>query len=284
MTVVTKIIEVEHLNFRYPQTEGRPALSDVNLTIEQGEWIAIIGHNGSGKSTLAKSLDGLLPLNPESGKIRVAGIELTEDSVWDIRRQIGMVFQNPDNQFVGATVEDDVAFGLENIGLLRDEMVTRVHDALARVRMTEFADREPARLSGGQKQRVAIAGVIALQPQIIILDESTSMLDPNGRIEVLDTVRELKKQENLTVISITHDIDEAANANRIVILDDGEIKESGTPAEIFQYGERLIELGLDVPYAERLKAALHRQGLVVPQQYLTEEGLVDWLWALHSKM
>lgn len=281
---MTKIIEVEHLNFRYPQTEGRPALSDVNLTIEQGEWVAIIGHNGSGKSTLAKSLDGLLPLNPESGKIRVAGIELTEDSVWDIRRQIGMVFQNPDNQFVGATVEDDVAFGLENIGLPRDEMVTRVHDALARVRMTGFADREPARLSGGQKQRVAIAGVIALQPQIIILDESTSMLDPNGRIEVLDTVRELKKQENLTVISITHDIDEAANANRIVILDDGEIKESGTPAEIFQYGERLIELGLDVPYAERLKAALHRQGLVVPQQYLTEEGLVDWLWTLHSKM
>lgn len=284
VTVVTKIIEVEHLNFRYPQTEGRPALSDVNLTIEQGEWVAIIGHNGSGKSTLAKSLDGLLPLNPESGKIRVAGIELTEDSVWDIRRQIGMVFQNPDNQFVGATVEDDVAFGLENIGLPRDEMVTRVHDALARVRMTEFADREPARLSGGQKQRVAIAGVIALQPQIIILDESTSMLDPNGRIEVLDTVRELKEQENLTVISITHDIDEAANANRIVILDDGEIKESGTPAEIFQYGERLIELGLDVPYAERLKAALHRQGLIVPQQYLTEEGLVDWLWTLHSKM
>lgn len=281
---MTKIIEVEHLNFRYPQTEGRPALSDVNLTIEQGEWVAIIGHNGSGKSTLAKSLDGLLPLNPKSGKIRVAGIELTEDSVWDIRRQIGMVFQNPDNQFVGATVEDDVAFGLENIGLPRDEMVTRVHDALARVRMTEFADREPARLSGGQKQRVAIAGVIALQPQIIILDESTSMLDPNGRIEVLDTVRELKEQENLTVISITHDIDEAANANRIVILDDGEIKESGTPAEIFQYGERLIELGLDVPYAERLKAALHRQGLVVPQQYLTEEGLVDWLWTLHSKM
>lgn len=281
---MTKIIEVEHLNFRYPQTEGRPALSDVNLTIEQGEWVAIIGHNGSGKSTLAKSLDGLLPLSPESGKIRVAGIELTEDSVWDIRRQIGMVFQNPDNQFVGATVEDDVAFGLENIGLPRDEMVTRVHDALARVRMTEFADREPARLSGGQKQRVAIAGVIALQPQIIILDESTSMLDPNGRIEVLDTVRELKEQENLTVISITHDIDEAANANRIVILDDGEIKESGTPAEIFQYGERLIELGLDVPYAERLKAALHRQGLIVPQQYLTEEGLVDWLWTLHSKM
>ncbi len=284
MTVVTKIIEVEHLNFRYPQTEGRPALSDVNLTIEQGEWVAIIGHNGSGKSTLAKSLDGLLPLTPESGIIRVAGTKLTEASVWDIRSQIGMVFQNPDNQFVGATVEDDVAFGLENIGLPREEMLTRVHAALERVRMTEFADREPARLSGGQKQRVAIAGIIALQPKIIILDESTSMLDPTGRIEVLETVRQLKEQADLTVISITHDIDEAANANRIIILDDGEIKESGTPAEIFQYGERLIELGLDVPYAERLKAALQRQGLVVPQQYLTEEGLVDWLWTLHSKM
>ncbi|MFD1318890.1 energy-coupling factor ABC transporter ATP-binding protein [Loigolactobacillus zhaoyuanensis] len=281
---MTKIIEVEHLNFRYPQTEGRPALSDVNLTIEQGEWVAIIGHNGSGKSTLAKSLDGLLPLTPESGIIRVAGTKLTEASVWDIRSQIGMVFQNPDNQFVGATVEDDVAFGLENIGLPREEMLTRVHAALERVRMTEFADREPARLSGGQKQRVAIAGIIALQPKIIILDESTSMLDPTGRIEVLETVRQLKEQADLTVISITHDIDEAANANRIIILDDGEIKESGTPAEIFQYGERLIELGLDVPYAERLKAALQRQGLVVPQQYLTEEGLVDWLWTLHSKM
>ncbi len=284
MTDVTKIIEVEHLNFRYPQTEGRPALNDVNLTIEQGEWVAIIGHNGSGKSTLAKSLDGLLPLTPDSGTIRVAGITLSEDNVWNIRRQIGMVFQNPDNQFVGATVEDDVAFGLENIGLPREEMLTRVHAALKRVRMLEFADREPARLSGGQKQRVAIAGIIALQPQIIILDESTSMLDPTGRIEVLETVRELKEQANLTVISITHDIDEAANANRIIILDDGEIKESGTPAEIFQYGERLIELGLDVPYAERLKAALRRQNLVVPQQYLTEEGLVDWLWTLHSKM
>ncbi|MFC6169685.1 energy-coupling factor ABC transporter ATP-binding protein [Loigolactobacillus jiayinensis] len=281
---MTKIIEVEHLNFRYPQTEGRPALNDVNLTIEQGEWVAIIGHNGSGKSTLAKSLDGLLPLTPDSGTIRVAGITLSEDNVWNIRRQIGMVFQNPDNQFVGATVEDDVAFGLENIGLPREEMLTRVHAALKRVRMLEFADREPARLSGGQKQRVAIAGIIALQPQIIILDESTSMLDPTGRIEVLETVRELKEQANLTVISITHDIDEAANANRIIILDDGEIKESGTPAEIFQYGERLIELGLDVPYAERLKAALRRQNLVVPQQYLTEEGLVDWLWTLHSKM
>ncbi|MFD0898304.1 energy-coupling factor ABC transporter ATP-binding protein [Loigolactobacillus binensis] len=281
---MTKIIEVEHLNFRYPLTEGRPALNDVNLTIEQGEWVAIIGHNGSGKSTLAKSLDGLLPLSADSGTIRVAGMKLTEDSVWDIRRQIGMVFQNPDNQFVGATVEDDVAFGLENIGLPRDEMLTRVKNALARVRMTDFADKEPARLSGGQKQRVAIAGIIALQPQIIILDESTSMLDPNGRIEVLNTVQELKEQENLTVLSITHDIDEAANANRIVVLDDGEIKESGTPAEIFQYGERLIELGLDVPYAERLKAALRKRGAAVPTEYLTEEGLVDWLWTSHLKM
>lgn len=284
MTALTKIIEVEHLNFRYPQTEDRPALSDVNLAIEQGEWVAIIGHNGSGKSTLAKAIDGLLPLDKDSGTIRVAGITLTEDHVWDIRSKIGMVFQNPDNQFVGATVEDDVAFGLENIGLPRAEMQVRVHKALDRVRMTKFAQREPARLSGGQKQRVAIAGIIALQPQIIILDESTSMLDPNGRIEVLQTVRQLKDQENLTVLSITHDIDEAASANRIIVLDDGEIKESGRPAHIFQYGERLIEMGLDVPYAQRLTAALRRQGVTVPQQYFTEKELVDWLWTSHSKM
>lgn len=284
MTALTKIIEVEHLNFRYPQTEGRPALSDVNLAIEQGEWVAIIGHNGSGKSTLAKAIDGLLPLDKDSGTIRVAGITLTEDHVWDIRSKIGMVFQNPDNQFVGATVEDDVAFGLENIGLPRAEMQVRVHKALDRVRMTKFAQREPPRLSGGQKQRVAIAGIIALQPQIIILDESTSMLDPNGRIEVLQTVRQLKDQENLTVLSITHDIDEAASANRIIVLDDGEIKESGRPAHIFQYGERLIEMGLDVPYAQRLTAALRRQGVTVPQQYFTEKELVDWLWTSHSKM
>jgi energy-coupling factor transport system ATP-binding protein len=282
---LANIIEVTDLSYHYPQMEQRPALQHVNFTVQAGEWLAIIGHNGSGKSTLAKSLDGLLTPDPQNkGEIKVAGLTLTDETVWQIRAKIGMVFQNPDNQFVGATVEDDVAFGLENRGVPRPEMQERVHAALKRVRMTEFADREPARLSGGQKQRVAIAGIIAQRPDIIILDESTSMLDPKGRAEVLATVRQLNQEDHLTVISITHDIDEAAQANRIVVLDDGQVKETGTPAEIFAYGERLIEMGLDVPYAERLKTALRQVGADVPKQYLTEEGMADWLWTSHSKM
>ncbi|ANK60129.1 MULTISPECIES: energy-coupling factor ABC transporter ATP-binding protein [Loigolactobacillus] len=282
---MAKIIDVTNLNYRYPQQTEHPALKDVNFSVDQGEWVAIIGHNGSGKSTLAKSIDGLLPIGEgDSGTIKVGGITLTEDSVWDIRKKIGMVFQNPDNQFVGATVEDDVAFGLENHGMPREEMVTRVHEALKRVRMLEFAKREPARLSGGQKQRVAIAGVIAQQPDIIILDEATSMLDPEGRVEVLEIVRKLKEEENMTVLSITHDIDETENANRIIVLDDGQLQESGTPEKIFAYGNRLIAMGLDVPYAERLRTALRKRGTIVPAQYLNEEGMVDWLWTSHLKM
>ena len=192
-----------------------------------------------------------------------------------------MVFQNPDNQFVGATVADDVAFSLENQGVPRPEMLTRVQAALEQVNMQDFATREPARLSGGQKQRVALAGMIAARPQILILDEATSMLDPRGRQEVLTTIRDMKANSALTVLSITHDIDEAASANRVLVINDGEVKEEG-PAEIFQHGEALIKMGLDMPYAERLKAALKRQGVQVPTQYLTEKGMADWLWQLRS--
>lgn len=275
-----KIISVNNVTFRYAEDSARPALDGVSLSIEPGEWVAIIGPNGSGKSTLAKTINGLI--EPDSGEVTVGGLLLNEENVWDIRKMVGMVFQNPDNQFVGSTVQDDVAFGMENLGIPRDEMVTRVHDALEKVNMLPFADREPARLSGGQKQRVAIAGIIALRPDIIILDEATSMLDPQGRAEVLQTVKEVKERENLSVLSITHDIDEAAEANRVLMMNAGKLVQEGTPEEIFSYGDRLIELGLDLPFPERLKASLRKEGIDVPETYLTEEGLVEWLWTLSS--
>ena len=270
------IIELENLTFRYQKNDERPALEDVSLKVYPGEWIAIIGHNGSGKSTLAKTINGLLA--PESGKVQVGEYQLTEEHLWSIRRMVGMVFQNPDNQFVGATVEDDVAFGLENQGIPREEMVIRVQEALKQVRMNEFATREPARLSGGQKQRVAIAGVVALRPDIIILDEATSMLDPEGRAEVIATIKKIKEENNLTVLSITHDIDEAANANRILVMRQGKLIDEGTPGKIFSAGPKLIELGLDLPFPERLKYSLQKRRIQVPEEYLTEEGMVEWLW------
>ncbi|KZT81170.1 ATPase component of ral energizing moduleof ECF transporter [Lactiplantibacillus plantarum] len=279
--MVSPIIDVKHLDYRYPQQATEQlTLHDISFTVMPGEWVAIVGHNGSGKSTLAKNLNGLLA--PAAGTITVDGQVLSEETVWDIRRKIGMVFQNPDNQFVGATVADDVAFSLENQGVPRSEMLTRVQAALEQVNMQDFATREPARLSGGQKQRVALAGMIAARPQILILDEATSMLDPRGRQEVLTTIRDMKANSALTVLSITHDIDEAASANRVLVINDGEVKEEGTPAEIFQHAEALIKMGLDMPYAERLKAALKRQGVQVPTQYLTEKGMADWLWQLRS--
>ena len=278
---MSQIIDVAHLNYRYPQQSADDlTLKDISFSVADGEWVAIVGHNGSGKSTLAKNINGLLA--PVSGTVTVDGQVLSEKTVWDIRKKIGMVFQNPDNQFVGATVEDDVAFSLENQGVPRDEMLTRVHDALVQVNMAEFATREPARLSGGQKQRVALAGMIAARPRILILDEATSMLDPQGRYEVLQTIQQMKTNSDLTVLSITHDIDEAASANRVLVVNDGRLVEEGQPADIFKHGPALIKMGLDMPYAERLKAALKRQGVKVPADYLTEKGMADWLWQLIS--
>ena len=270
------IIELSNISFNYQPEDASPALKDVSFSIQKGEWIAIIGHNGSGKSTLAKTINGLLL--PAAGTIHVGGKELNEANVWEIRRMVGMVFQNPDNQFVGSTVEDDVAFGLENQGIPRPEMVERVSDALTRVRMSDFATREPARLSGGQKQRVAIAGVVALRPDIIILDEATSMLDPEGRQEVISTIKKIKAESNLTVISITHDIDEAANANRILVMKQGQLVNEGTPEKIFSMGSDLVNMGLDLPFPEKLKIALKQRGISVPEEYLTEERMVEWLW------
>jgi energy-coupling factor transport system ATP-binding protein len=278
---MNEIIELRNVTFSYSEEDARPALNNVSLTIHQGEWIAIIGPNGSGKSTLAKTINGLIEAN--SGEVIIEGIPLNAETVWDVRKKIGMVFQNPDNQFVGSTVQDDVAFGLENVGIPREEMVKRVADAVAAVNMADFMDKEPARLSGGQKQRVAIAGIVALSPDIIILDEATTMLDPEGRHEVIETIQEIKEKENLTVISITHDIDEAAKANRIFVMEAGQLKRIGTPEEIFSLGKEIIDIGLDIPFPEKLKYQLKRQGLEVPEEYLTEEGMVSWLWTLLSK-
>src|SRR5690554_5972545 len=278
---MSEIINVQNISYKYTDEDQRPALQDVSFSINRGEWVAIIGPNGSGKSTLAKTINGLI--EPDSGVVEVGGLTLNEKNVWSIREMVGMVFQNPDNQFVGSTVQDDVAFGLENLGVEREDMIERVRDALDKVNMLEFAEREPARLSGGQKQRVAIAGIVALRPDIMILDEATSMLDPQGREEVLRTVKEVKEQENLSVLSITHDIDEAAEANRILVMRDGQMIQEGTPETIFSYGEELIKMGLDLPFPERLKASLKKQGIAVPDDYITEERMVDWLWTYVSK-
>lgn len=274
---MTPIIELSHVTYSYPNSDT-PALKDLSLTINQGEWVAIIGHNGSGKSTLAKLLNYLLA--PTAGDITIAGTSVTEENMWAIRDMVGMVFQNPDNQFVGATVADDVAFGLENRGIARDGMITRVQAALTEVQMAAFADREPARLSGGQKQRVAIASVLAIQPKILILDEATAMLDPKGRREMIALVHELKTRmgDELTVLSITHDIEEAASADHVVVINDGDLIETGAPAQVFANADKLREFGLAVPFAEQLKEKLRERGIDVPASYLTTEGMVDWLW------
>jgi len=273
------LVSVDSLSFMYEDQQTK-ALDNVSFQIKEGEWVAIVGHNGSGKSTLAKLLNGLY--FTKEGSIRIGDIVISEETVWDARKRVGMVFQNPDNQFVGTTVKDDVAFGLENNAIPREEMHKRVEAALEKVNMLSFLDQEPHHLSGGQKQRVAIAGVIALKPSIIVLDEATSMLDPQGRQEVLDLIKELK-QENMTVISITHDLDEAARADRIIIMNKGQVYQEGKPSEIFQLEKELIEIGLDIPFAIRLRSGLEAQGIQVDKITLTEEELVTELWTSHFK-
>ena len=274
--LVQPVISIKNIHFHYHDDDKREALSDVSIDVYPGEWLAIIGHNGSGKSTLAKMMNGLL--EPNEGSIYIDGQLLTEETVYEARRKVGMVFQNPDNQFVGTTVEDDIAFGLENIGMPREEMIQKINSSLEMVRMTPFKDKEPARLSGGQKQRVAIAGMIALAPKVVILDEATSMLDPQGRFEVISTIQKLHKEKGITVISITHDLEEAASADRVLLMERGKVNRIGTPSDIFEMGTALVEKGLDVPFSEKLKAVLKEKGLNVPNEYLDEEGLVEWLW------
>ena len=275
------IIEVRNLKYKYDSESENYTLNDVSFQVKKGEWLSIVGHNGSGKSTTVRLIDGLL--EAESGDIIISGDKLTAENVWEKRRQIGMVFQNPDNQFVGATVEDDVAFGLENQGLDYDLMVERVQQALELVGMQDFKEREPARLSGGQKQRVAVAGVVALRPDIIILDEATSMLDPEGRLDLIQTVKKIKDSNQLTVISITHDLDEIALSDRVLVMKEGQVESTATPRELFSR-EDLEELGLDQPFVNQVKVALRQSGLSMPDSYLTEKELQDQLWALLSKM
>ncbi|MBZ2067277.1 energy-coupling factor transporter ATPase [Streptococcus sanguinis] len=275
------IIEVRNLKYKYDSESENYTLNDVSFQVKKGEWLSIVGHNGSGKSTTVRLIDGLL--EAESGDIIISGDKLTAENVWEKRRQIGMVFQNPDNQFVGATVEDDVAFGLENQGLDYDLMVERVQQALELVGMQNFKEREPARLSGGQKQRVAVAGVVALRPDIIILDEATSMLDPEGRLDLIQTVKKIKDSNQLTVISITHDLDEIALSDRVLVMKEGQVESTATPRELFSR-EDLEELGLDQPFVNQVKEALRQSGFPLPDSYLTEKELQDQLWALLSKM
>ena len=274
------IIEVRNLKYKYDSESENYTLNDVSFQVKKGEWLSIVGHNGSGKSTTVRLIDGLL--EAESGDIIISGDKLTVENVWEKRRQIGMVFQNPDNQFVGATVEDDVAFGLENQGLDYDLMVERVQQALELVGMQDFKEREPARLSGGQKQRVAVAGVVALRPDIIILDEATSMLDPEGRLDLIQIVKKIKDSNQLTVISITHDLDEIALSDRVLVMKEGQVESTATPRELFSR-EDLEELGLDQPFVNQVKAALRQSGFPLPDTYLTEKELQDQLWALLSK-
>ncbi|EAE1340976.1 TPA: energy-coupling factor ABC transporter ATP-binding protein [Listeria monocytogenes] len=272
-------VRLEHVFYKYEDTE-KYAVKDVSISAQKGEWVALVGHNGSGKSTIAKLLNGLL--FPEDGLIKIGHFVLSEKNIWDIRRQVGMVFQNPDNQFVGATVQDDVAFGLENHGVPHDTMVERVESALNEVGMQSYALHEPARLSGGQKQRVAIAGVLALQPDVIILDEATSMLDPRGRAEVMETIRVMREQEDITVISITHDLDEVLFADRVIVMNNGEVHSEGTPQEIFEQADAMREIGLGVPFIIELQEKLVAGGFETGSTVLSEGALLDQLWKLNS--
>lgn len=256
-------ILAENLSYTYTDEDGdsTDALKGVSFTVNRGEYVAVLGHNGSGKSTLAKLLNVIL--TPSGGKLTVAGhaitADMSEDEVFAVRREVGMVFQNPDNQLVATVVEEDVAFGPENLGIPRDEMRMRVDDALKTVGMYELRHSQPHRLSGGQKQRVAIAGVIAMMPKCIVFDESTAMLDPHGRAEVMRTIRRLNEDFGMTVLHITHYMDEAVMADRILVVNDGEIYRDGTPKEVFRDVDALRKVGLDVPQGREL---LYELGLV----------------------
>lgn len=274
-------VRVENVSFQYAN-EQTYALQNVSFQLYEGEWVTIVGHNGSGKSTLAKLLIGLLPST--SGTIHVCGIPLNEETVWDVRKRLGIVFQNPDNQFVGTTVQDDVAFGLENRGVPKHEMEKRIKEALQKVGMENFMNDEPHRLSGGQKQRVAIASAIALQPNIIILDEATSMLDPSGKKEVLQVIQSLRREHDMTVISITHDLNEVAKADRVIVMNKGRIALEGTPKHIFAHGMKLEEMGLDLPFSLQLSQRLKDNRIPITTDHLTIEGLVSELWTLYSAM
>lgn len=274
------LIEFKNVSFRYDE-DASWVLKDISFTIEENESIAVIGHNGSGKSTIAKLMNGLL--FPQEGEIWINGQLLTEESIWDIRREVGMVFQNPDNQFVGATVQDDVAFGMENRGIPREDMIRQINTSLQAVNMEEYRLTEPHRLSGGQKQRVAIAGVIAISPKVLILDEATVMLDPRGRKQIMKTISTLTTEEQLSLITITHDLYEITQVDRVIVLNQGEIWKVDTPAAVLQEGDALRDIGLDVPFITALSNQLRTEGILLEKEPFTIEEMVESLWTLHSK-
>ena len=285
---MAELIKAENLEFRYSaiDDEGNSTLGDividgVNLSIEKGSFVAILGHNGSGKSTFAKHMNAILL--PTGGRMYVCGIDTTvEEKLFDIRSQVGMVFQNPDNQLVATIVEEDVAFALENLGVEPKEIQMRVEEALKAVGMYEYKGHSAHQLSGGQKQRVAVAGVIAMKPQCIVLDEPTAMLDPKGRKEVLKTVKRLNKENGITVILITHYMDEAAQCERIVVMDKGKVALDGTPKEVFSHVEEIRKIGLDVPQATELGYLLEQSGYNINEKILTEDEIVDAILRLQK--
>lgn len=274
-------VKLDNVKFQYATYGSKPekVLDGISLTIEEGEFVALVGHNGSGKSTLAKLLNVLL--SPTEGKIEVFGMDTLDESlIFEIRKRVGMVFQNPDNQMIASIVEDDVAFGPENLGVPREEIVKRVDWALEKVGMSEMRRSTPFKMSGGQKQRIAIAGVLAVKPDIMVLDESTAMLDPKGRREVLDVAKKLNKEEGMTVILITHFMDEALEADRIIVMDDGKTILDGSPEEVFKESEKLKSVGLGVPRAKDVAERLRERGLPIDADILREEELIDRLCQL----
>ncbi len=273
-----KSVIVKDLCFEYE--ENIPTIQNVSFEIDAGEYVAILGHNGSGKSTIAKLLIGLL--EKKSGDIMVEGISLNEENLYDVRSHIGIVFQNPDNQFIGATVRDDIAFGLENKCVPQKDMEDIINYYAKEVNMYAFLDHEPSKLSGGQKQRVAIAGILAMQPDILILDESTSMLDPKGKTEVNALVKKIRQEKKMTVLSITHDIEESSKADRIILLNKGRIEAIGSPKEILSDANKLEELGLEAPFSFQLSKQLQNIGIDV-SLYIDEKELVEELWQLRLK-
>ena len=277
------IIEVNNVSFEYITDENKlKAIDNLDLQVKEGEFVAIIGHNGSGKSTLSKNLNAIL--FPTEGNILINKMDTREeDKLWDIRQTAGMVFQNPDNQIVAAVVEEDVAFGPENLGVPSAEIRKRVDDALAAVNMTEYAEHGPHLLSGGQKQRIAIAGVLAMKPDCIVLDEPTAMLDPKGRLEVLETIHRLNKEEGITIVIITHFMEEAVTADRVVVMKNGVKLQEGTPREIFTQVDTLKDLGLDVPVAAEVASKLIQKGIDIPNDIITNDELGDALTTYYAK-
>ncbi|HZX21328.1 MAG TPA: energy-coupling factor transporter ATPase [Clostridia bacterium] len=272
---MSKMVDVQNIQFYY-KNDGEEimlALRDITIAVEPGEFIVIIGHNGSGKSTLAKHMNALLL--PTKGDVFVKGFNTKDEAnVWNIRQNAGMVFQNPDNQIVATIVEEDVAFGPENLGVPSVEIRNRVEEALNIVDMSEYRDKAPHLLSGGQKQRIAIAGIIAMRPNCIIFDEPTAMLDPSGRREVIRTIKKLNKEENITIVHITHFMEEAVNADRVIVMEDGQIVLEGTPKEVFSNVEQLKEFGLDVPQITDLTNELIKEGIDLPRDILTVDEMV----------